>query len=111
MNLKEFKKWGKKDLWNFNNKVAYSTPFGMASTTVRDIVASISDMGVDPIQLVVAIDKNEENWEFTEALGKYCVELTTDLLSEQSDYEEDKEWKKDYILWLKSQLKKLEEEE
>lgn len=107
MGLKEFKKYGKKDLWDFKGKVSYQTAFGQQTCSVVDVVNALS--GVNPVEFVVAFDKAQEDWGFTEALGKYCVELTVDMLSENLENEEDRKWKEDYKQWLLLQLKKLEE--
>lgn len=102
--LKEFKKAGKKNLWDFKSTVEYPAAFGYAKTNVYELVCSHALQAVSSVELVVAIDKREEDWGFTEALGKYAVELTVDLLSGDFD---DPEWKAEYTKWLKSQLVKL----
>ena len=103
--LKEFKKAGKKNLWDFKTKVEYPAAFGYATTNVYELVTSHCMCGVNPVELVVAIDKREEDWGFTESMGKYAVELTVDLLASEF---EDIEWKVEYTKWLKAQLKRLE---
>lgn len=103
--LKEFKKAGKKNLWDFKTKVEYPAAFGYATTSLYELVDSPALRHVNPVELVVAIDKREEDWGFTESLGKYAVELTVDLLAGEF---EDVEWKEEYTKWLKAQLKRLE---
>lgn len=108
MSMKEFKKWGKKDLWDFKQKVNYPTAFGMQTTDMCNFAHNVSDICTDHIAFVVAYDKIQEDWGFTECLGKHFVEVIVNLLAEPSDYEEDKQWKEDYKKWLKDQIKKLE---
>lgn len=103
--LKEFKKAGKKNLWDFKTKVEYPAAFGYATTSLYELVDSPAMRHVSPVELVVAVDKREEDWGFTESMGKYAVELTVDLLSSEF---EDVEWKEEYTKWLKAQLKRLE---
>ena len=103
--LKEFKKAGKKNLWDFKTKVEYPAAFGYATTSLYELVDSPALRQVSPVELVVAVDKREEDWGFTESMGKYAVELTVDLLASEF---EDVEWKEEYTKWLKAQLKRLE---
>ena len=81
--LKEFKKAGKKNLWDFKTKVEYPAAFGYATTSLYELVDSPALRHVNPVELVVAIDKREEDWGFTESMGKYAVELTVDLLASE----------------------------
>ena len=103
--LKEFKKAGKKKLWDFKTKVEYPAAFGYATTSLYELVDSPALRHVNPVELVVAIDKREEDWGFTESMGKYAVELTVDLLAGEF---EDIEWKDEYTKWLNAQIKRLE---
>ncbi|MOA41073.1 hypothetical protein D3C78_1630050 [compost metagenome] len=63
----------------------------------------------DVYKFTIAFDKYQEDWGFTEKLGKYGVEQVVAMLSdpEYADDKETKEWKEEYKKWLTTQLAKL----
>lgn len=99
-----YEKYGGRSVHELDTKVKFITIFGHHNVPVVDFECYVEIE--DPKEFVVAFDKNQEDWSFTEELSMYFVEDVVGLLVNNDPCTEG--MKERYLSWLKSVVSKLE---
>lgn len=104
----EYKKHQSKCLWNIKAKnIQVQDSFGGHSVKFHDFVDCVSGVVGQPVTFVVAFDKAQEDWDFTEEMCRYFMEQMTVIMTDEYTNEHDLEWKADYKKFLKAQLEAI----